>query len=352
MFRALIVITAVIVALVPYPAAIVERWYSRGLYPRLQPLLTQASNAVPVAIIDIVFALLITWLLVSVLRRWRKRGAVAAFVRFLTWGITATAVLYLLFFVSWGLNYRRVPLEQKLAFSRERISEEAAMRLAATAIERVNAGHAAAHARGFDTQPVLASLDDVHRHLGAPLGIVPANTKPSLLEHYFRYAAIDGMTVPVALEVILNPDLLPVELPFTWAHEQAHIAGYADESEANFVAWLACVRSSDPLAQYSAWLDAYRIAANALPRARRGDLPRLADGPREDLRAIAARLDRSSPLVRNAARNAYDSYLRANRIEEGIANYGVVLQLILGVEFTDGYSVRLRRSPQPLVPSP
>jgi hypothetical protein len=344
LLRIILIVLAVTAAVAPYPAALVERWYSRGLYPRLQPLLTQASNMVPVAVIDIVFAILIAWLLVSMLGRWRKRGAIAAFVRFVTWGLTTAAVLFLLFFATWGLNYRRVPLEEKLAFSRERISEEGAVRLAATAIERVNVGHAAAHAQVFDTRPVLASLDDVHRHLGAPRAIIPAATKPSLLQHYFRYAAIDGMTVPVALEVILNPDLLPVELPFTWAHEQAHIAGYADESEANFVAWLACVRSSDPLAQYSAWLDAYRIAANALPRARLGELPKLADGPREDLRAIAARLDRSSPVVRNAARNAYDSYLRANRIEEGIANYGVVLQLILGVEFEDGYTVRLRRS--------
>ena len=345
LLRIILIVVAVAAAVAPYPAALVERWYSRGLYPRLQPILTQASNAVPVAVIDIVFAILIVWLVVSMLGRWRKRGAIGAFVRFLTWGLTTAAVLFLLFFATWGLNYRRVPLEEKLAFSRERISEEAAVRLATTAIERVNAGHAVAHAQSFRTEAVLASLDEVHRHLGAPRPIVPANTKPSLLEHYFRYAAIDGMTVPVALEVILHPDLLPVELPFTWAHEQAHIAGYADESEANFVAWLACIRSGDPLAQYSGWLDTYLIAANALPRGRRGELPPLADGPRDDLRAIAARLDRSSPVVRNAARNAYDSYLRANRIEEGIANYGVVLQLMLGTEFNDGYTVRLRRSP-------
>jgi hypothetical protein len=342
MIRVLVVIAALIAALVPYPASLVERLYSRGLYPRLQPLLTQASSVVPVAVIDVVLGILILWLVVSVVRRWRKRGAASGFVRFLSFGLTSAAVLYLLFFVSWGLNYRRVPLEQKLAFSRERITEESALRFAALAVERVNAGYAAAHAQGFRSEPVLASLNTVHQGFGAPRPILPAAVKPSVLEHYFRYAAIDGMTVPIALEVILNPDLLPVELPFTWAHEQAHIAGFADESEANFVAWLACVRADDPLAQYSAWLDGYRIAANAIPRARRGELPKLADGPRADLQAIAARYDRSSPAVRAAARNAYDSYLRANRIEEGIANYGVVLQLLLGTEFESGWQPKLR----------
>ena len=342
MIRALVVVTAVVAALLRYPAPAVERLYARGLYPRLQPLLTSASNAVPFAVIDIAFGILLVWLLMTVLRRWRKRGAVSALVRAFTFGLTTAAVLYLLFFVSWGLNYRRVPLEDKLAYSRERISEEAAIRFAALTVERVNSGHAAAHGQTFQPEPVLAALNVVHQHFGAPGPILPADVKPSLLEHYFRYAAIDGMTVPVALEVILHPDLLPAEVPFTWAHEQAHIAGYADESEANFVAWLACVRADDPLAQYSAWLDAYRIAASALPRSRRAELPKLADGPREDLRAIAARYERSSPAVRNAARSAYDSYLRANRIDEGIENYGVVLQLLLGTEFEDGWRPKLR----------
>ena len=48
------------------------------------------------------------------------------------------------------------------------------------------------------------------------------------------------MTDPFFLEVIVNPDVLPIERPFVVAHEWAHLAGYADESEANFVAWLTC----------------------------------------------------------------------------------------------------------------
>lgn len=340
--RGLLVGLAAVAAIVPYPAGLVERFYTRGLYPEVQPVLTGASNAVPVAVLDLVAALLVTFFIVIVVRRWRQRGLVSAVGRALTFTLTTGAVLYLLFLVTWGLNYRRIPLESKLVFARERISEQAAMRLATTAVERVNALHLEAHAATPQDDHLLASLQEVHWHLGGTAPILAAHVKPSLLELYFRQAAIDGMTVPVALEVILNPDLLPVERPFTWAHEQAHIAGYADESEANFVAWLACVRAGDPLARYSGWLDAYRLAANAVPRGRRKELPPLADGPREDLRAIALRYDRSSPAIRDAARSAYDSYLRANRIDEGIENYGVVLQLLLGTEFSDDWTPKVR----------
>ena len=60
--------------------------------------------------------------------------------------------------------------------------------------------------------------------------------KPTLLGGYFHKASIAGMTDPFFLETLLAPDLLDVERPFVIAHEWAHLAGYADESEANFVA--------------------------------------------------------------------------------------------------------------------
>ena len=54
---------------------------------------------------------------------------------------------------------------------------------------------------------------------------------------------------------------------------------------------------------------------------------------RADLIAERERFNRSSPAVRNAARGAYDTYLRANRIEEGIANYNAVVRLMLGTRW-------------------
>ena len=114
------------------------------------------------------------------------------------------------------------------------------------------------------------------------------------------------------------------------AHEWAHLAGYADESEANFVAWLTCARG-DALARYSGWLALYAHLSDALPRE---DRRALADGsragPREDLLAINARLLRSAPVVRRAAREVYDSYLKANRVEKGIESYDAVVRLMLG----------------------
>jgi hypothetical protein len=43
------------------------------------------------------------------------------------------------------------------------------------------------------------------------------------------------MTDPFFLETLVASDVLPFERPFLVAHEWSHLAGIADEGEANFV---------------------------------------------------------------------------------------------------------------------
>ena len=340
--RVAVWVLALAAALIPWPAAFVERVYWRTFYLKIQPVLTSLSNLLPIALLDVAVVILLGVLITVFIRGKRTGGWATALTSTLTWLLTTTAVIYLLFLITWGLNYRRVPLEAKLDFDRSRVSRDSAIRLATEATARLNAGHARAHAQPFRAEALAAAMVDAQWTLGNTFTATTGHPKRSLFGYYFRTAAIDGMTVPVFLEIILNPDLLPVERPSVLGHEWAHLGGYADESEASFVAWIAGLRSGDPVAQYSAWLDAYRLAVNALPRSVRAKLPPLAEGPRADLAAIAERYERTSRVVRTAARGVYDQYLRANRIDEGIANYEVVLQLMLGASFDADWKPAMR----------
>ena len=169
----------------------------------------------------------------------------------------------------------------------------------------------------------------VLRRLSDAAPAEPGRMKSSIFGPYFRWTSVDGMVNPFGLEALANPDLLPFEVPFVAAHEWAHLAGYADESEASFLAWLTCLRG-DPLAEYSGWLSAFSQARLALPPRVRATLPRLDPGPQQDLQEIAAVYRKSSPSVSQAARRTYDSYLKANRVSEGIESYDAVLKLMLG----------------------
>jgi hypothetical protein len=206
----------------------------------------------------------------------------------------------------------------------------------------VNTTYAAAHATVQDEPTLETAFASAQQTLGSSRSAVPGVPKRSLLELYFRTAAIDGMTDPYYLEVIINPDALPFERPFITSHEWAHLAGHAHEAEANFLAWLTCTRGN-ALARYSGWLAIYEHVAGSMSKADRTALAaKLDPGPRQDLQEASKRYLRSSPVVRNTTREVYDTYLRANRVNEGIASYSAVVRLMLGADVLAEGSPRLR----------
>jgi hypothetical protein len=342
MVRPVVVLTALAAAVVPLPAAVIERYYSSGFYPVWQSWMTPASNAVPVALLDVLIVVVaVAWLILAVndVRQWRThgRGRVAGrvVVRTAVWA----AVVYIVFLASWGLNYRRLPLADKLEFDAARVSESALRTLASTAVTRLNELHPAAHHQEWPAElvvdPAVASgFAAAQRDLGATRAAVPARPKHTLLNLYFRRAVVDGMTDPMFLETLVVSDLLPFERPIVTAHEWAHLAGYNDEGEANFVGWLSCMRGDEPR-QYSAWIFLFSEAVSQLPLADRQQLgQRLNAGPRGDLRAIADRVARNrSARVAHVGWQVYNQYLQANRVESGTASYGEVIRLILGTRF-------------------
>jgi hypothetical protein len=342
LWRLLLVAAAVCAALVPLPSRLVESWYSRGLYPAIQGFVTPLSNLIPVALLDCAAVLVCAALVFGFWRQARTAGLLPALSSSALRVMTVTAVVFLWFLAAWGLNYRRVPLQERLVYDQARITREAALELGGHALGQVNHLHASAHEVGGIDLDLARAFGAAQQLLGSARLAVPGVPKRSLMQRYFRVAAIDGMTDPFFLEIILNPDALPFERPFVLAHEWAHLAGYANEAEANFVAWLACTQGN-AMARYSGWLAVFEHVGASLPRADRAALAsRLEDGPRRDLQEAAARYATASPAVRTAARDVYDTYLRANRVSEGVASYTAVVRLMLGAGLADGRSPSLK----------
>ena len=351
--RIALVAVAAAAALLPLDPTIVERWYSTGIYVRIQRVLTPISNLLPVAWLDIISIAAVVglgWVWWRTLRTagepvWRRVRRAA---------LTTTTILvvaYITFLTLWGLNYRRVAMPHRLALQDHSPSTRDVVNLGREAIARLNSAHAGAHNTGWAedawrNESMRRAFADVQRQLAdGPLS-VPGRLKSTLFGIFFRWSAVDGMVNPFGLEVLANPDLLPFERPFVAAHEWAHLAGFADEAEANFVGWLTTLRA-DSASQYSGWLYLYWQIAGELPPDDRRLLARdLQAGPRADVAAIAARLRRGDlPLLRRATWMVYDSYLKANRVEEGVRSYGAVVDLILRARFEDDWRPVRRPSP-------
>lgn len=346
MFGVLVVALAGLAAFAPIDAYVVERWYSTGIYPFLQQVMTPVSNLVPFAVLDVlaVAALLVVIVVLvrSILLARRKRSLtpiLATGARL----ITAGAVVYLVFLAVWGLNYRRVSMTERLVLDRSAASSQTILELGRLSVEQLNKLHPSAHSEGWRTSPwrehrMRNAFSSVLLRLSDAAPAEPGRMKSSILGPYFRWTSIDGMVNPFGLEALANPDLLPFEVPFVAAHEWAHLAGYADESEASFVGFLTCIRAATPAA-YSGWLFLYwQISAEVGTDDRRQLASMLAEGPRRDVAAIAERMRRGQvPLLRDAGWRVYDQYLKANRVEEGVRSYGMVLTLLARARFEEGW---------------
>jgi len=247
----------------------------------------------------------------------------------------AVAVIYLAFLALWGLNYRRPSIEASLDFDQSRVTAAAIAAALERATTELNRLSPAAHARPWPSLGAMpAWLGPAYRAAQVELGrtptAVPGRPKWTLLSWYFARAAIDGMTDPFWLEVLINSEVLPFERPFIVAHEWGHLAGYAAESEASFLGWVTCLHG-DAQAQYSGWLRLFlRLASDVPPADYRAAVGRLDAQPRADLSAITARFRRSQPVVRHAAERVYDRFLKANRLAAGVRSYDQVVTLVLG----------------------
>lgn len=338
--RPALVAGAVVMAVLPVSRSAVESAYSQGVYPVLRQLVTAATNRVPLVLFDwLLFggaAVILGWSAWRLLRpggRGRLRALVAVAARL----AVVAAVLYLVFLAAWGLNYRRETLAVKLGYAEDRVTPAAVAELAAPAVARLNHLFEAIETRSWPQLEELPAelgpaFERVQRELGASRPAPAVLPRRSLLTPYFRRAGIDGMTDPFSLQVLVNDTVLPFERPFVAAHEWAHVAGYAHEAEANFVAWLTCLEGDERM-QYSGWLNLVARLLAAAPESSRAALgERIGPGPRADYAAIRARTSRVVPVIQRSARRLNDGYLRANRVAGGVRSYGEVLQLVVGTD--------------------
>jgi hypothetical protein len=349
-----LITAAAVAAFAPIQPEQVEGWFSTGIYPRIQHVLTPLGNLFPIALFDVLIAVAVIatgrTVASGIIGARRQRSWIPLFAAIVRLGAGA-ALVYIVFLAVWGFNYRRISMQDRLALAESTPGAEDVMRLGLRAVEEMNSRHERAHREGWSGRewqdPALRrGFDAVQRVLSDAEPAVPGRLKRTALGPYFRWTSIDGMVNPFGLEVLANPDLLPFERPFVAAHEWAHLAGYADESEASFVGWLTCLQAPSESARYSGWLFVYWQVSGEVPEEDRARLwDSLKEGPRRDITAVVERVRRGQlPLLRRTSWLVYDQYLKANRVEEGVRSYGMVLTLILRTRL-DSAGVPVRRLP-------
>jgi len=367
----------------------VEAIHAAWLGPALVGAVAAVSGSVPFGLAEPVLAAGVLWmawpLAAGARRATRAPSPPEALTRLATAAGAAAlraAVAALWFYAAWGLGYGRPSLVARQGWdaqaerSAPAEADLAELRaLAAAWVARANAAYLEVHGVPDALRPtaladavpgdpnrawtaVDAALDEGFRVAARELREPPAFArsrgiaKPVRLSGVMSRMQLAGFFFPWTGEANVNRAMPPFQLPHTMAHEKAHQRGIATEDEANFVGFLAAIRSPSALARYSGHLFAQRqllgelcardaAACDALLARRHAGVQRDVD----DARAFWARFEGPAAEAQEAFN---DAYLQANGVADGVASYDRSVRLLVVWVRASGGLAAMGDGPAPL----
>ena len=157
--------------------------------------------------------------------------------------------------------------------------------------------------------------------------------KKLIVSEILSYQGLTGIYSPFTVEANYNGDMIAYNIPFTACHELSHLSGFMQEEEANFIAFLACIRSDRADFQYSGYLSGWVYCMNALYRADRESWQEvrllLDEAAEPDLEANTEFWDAYEGGISKTADKINDTYLKVNGQADGVQSYSRMVDLIV-----------------------
>ncbi len=352
----LTVLAALMRILAPHNPEFLEKVFSRGIYPVWSSLVTKLNSLVSFSIFEYglwaILAALLVWIAAAIYHAVRTSANLEAFWKSsLSTVVLLIGIVAMCYMVGGGLNYFRQSFASYSGLELQESSVEELTGLCkdlAAEADRLS-GEVS---RGTDGGMVMAegfegSCARVRRGyqnlweqydgtLRAAAGIRP---KAVDLSEVMSLCRITGLYSFYTGEANINVDTPEYSIPYTIAHESAHVCGFMREDEANYIAFVACRASNDAETQYSGTMLALIHSLNALSRADaqawREIRTNLSPGVQADLALNSAYWAKFDTSVGKVAEKANDVHLKMNDQQAGIQSYGRMVDLLLA-DWRDG----------------
>lgn len=334
--------------------ALVEKYYSRGIYPLISKILTSIANIFPFSLGEFIVAAGIIGILVFFVRLfvflWCKRFKE---IPILIVTLLLSIMVALCFFDgAWLLNNYRPDFEDLAHFSVEKPKKE----------DLANTFRALV----LEANTLRAGLSENEEHIPNELTL-----KQVLNNAYLGYETLSktydffrddrvrvkglisspfqtssgytGVYLFFIGEPTINKNAPIFTIPHTASHEIAHQQGFAQEEDANYIGFLACKNHPSTFFQYSGYLAAVSYVSNALYLVD-ADLyyemaklfsPEVLGDLRYDQNFWEIHKKKAPSKVVNRLN---DSYLKSYNQEEGIKSYGKFVDLLIA-DFIDDNSI-------------
>lgn len=326
-----------------FQPAWIEQYYSRSIFLPIRALFDIVFGWLPFPLMYLFVILMIIWVVKTFGKvrqfspSWQQRllysgVSLAAFI-----GAVIFAFLFL-----WGFNYGRIAMEQHLDIEPSPLGKDQIWEALQAETEdlialRRNIPGAGEQALDRSHHPaklerkLRAHLKTWLRDQGFPT-YSNARVYKIFPKGIFMRFSSSGLYFPFTGQGQVDAGLHPLQWPYVMTHELGHAYGFGDEGTCNFLAYVACSSSDDPAIAYMGRLAYWRTLATSYLRyereAYREFRATLPLGMQADLDAINANLLEYPDIMPKVRYAAYDAYLKAQGIKEGMLNYSRVMMLV------------------------
>lgn len=322
--------------------ALIEKYYSQGIYSHVVTLLSGLASHTDFSIAQIILAIFIIYIfyrLVDIIFSLFRKSFVNSFLKLLSF----LSIIYVLFMLVWGFNYRRLPLETTLGLTPHHYSERQLYAMCSDLVKKANSLRTLQHENKYGIASIQGGFKSIAER--APKGYKNASEKYIFLSKQsfapkafvfskaMCYLGLTGFYFPYTGEANLNIYQEEFMLPATAEHELAHQQGFAREEEANFLSYLVCINHPDPDFKYSGTLLALVHSGNALFAMDKSDWKKAmslcSPGLKRDLNYQYNLWKSYSGPIEKLSSSINNGYLKSNGEKSGVQSYGHMTDLLL-----------------------
>ncbi len=272
-----------------------------------------------------------------------KRKGLRSKIRFLSGFLAVLSIFYSMYVFTLGVGYHRTKLASGLEITSADITKESLVNtlvilkdkceLLLDEISYTDTGSSVSD-MSFDQvcDDILRGYERLESdYPNLNIKTFDSRAKQVYFSNVMTSFEISGVYTFFTGESNVNVHYPDYGMPFTMAHELAHQRGIARENEANFVAFLACIRADSAYVKYSAYMNMFEYVASALSRTDKELFREIYSNA--DIRIkneISAfnkfYYEHKNELMSKISDFMNDNYLKASGTE-GIISYSLVVEL-------------------------
>jgi hypothetical protein len=334
----LLIVLALLTLLINQSPLFIEKYYATGIYPYISCAERWLLGWIPFSIGDILYGIALIWIiskLVKFIKRLQKKQLTKPIL--LNYGkklLQVCLIVYVSFNWLWGFNYNRLGSAYQMQLKFDRYSNEELVRLTDTLLNRMEpyVNDSAAFIplqKGKVLTGECVKSYAIAKQQFPFLNYQNASVKPHMLYTVGNYIGFLGYLNPFTAEAQMNTTIPLILKPSVLCHEMGHQLGYASESEANFIGFIACKQSHSPAFRYSIYYDMFGYAISDLyyrdSSVARQMLENLPEKVKRDRLAVRLFFRRYKNPVSPLIDWFYDKYLKLNSQPKGRESYNEVV---------------------------